>query len=205
MGFVVKSLLCSVLQYCNRLEQKQDWPVRDNTEWQAPCVYLHKAVGLGSTQKCACTHVCSQWSWWDQPETLSPWVRNLKGSLEVGGGQNSRSSDDLIIIIIIYPLTARVIGAPQMISQAISSIFPHSPLPSGTWQTQGLSIPWCLPTSSSVCLLFISLSLCLVSWFGPDPLNRRHDHTTAVCISLRWSDLHVVLLPAGSWHRFPHW
>ena len=45
------------------------------------------------------------------------------------------------LIIIIYPLTARVIGAPQMISQLVSSLFPCSPLPSGTWQIPGLSIP----------------------------------------------------------------
>ena len=32
----------------------------------------------------------------------------------------------------------------------------------GTWRTPGLSIPWCcLPTSSSVCLVFFPLSLCL--------------------------------------------
>ena len=44
---------------------------------------------------------------------------------------------------------------PQMISQTVSSIFPCSPLPSGTWRTPGLSIFWCcLPTSSSVCLVF---------------------------------------------------
>ena len=61
----------------------------------------------------------------------------------------------LPFIIIIYPLIARVVGAPQMISQPVSSIFPCSPLPCGTWQTPGLSIPWCcLPTSSSVCLVF---------------------------------------------------
>ena len=67
---------------------------------------------------------------------------------------------------LIYPLTARVIGAPQMISQQVSSIFPCSPLPSGTWRTPGLSIPWCcLPTSSSVCLVFFPLSLCLAKWF----------------------------------------
>ena len=76
---------------------------------------------------------------------------------------------DLIVIIIIiitiemlakqslshliYPLTARVVGAPKMISQPVSSIFPRSPLPSGTWRTPRLSIPWCcLPTSSSVAL-----------------------------------------------------
>ena len=48
-----------------------------------------------------------------------------------------------IIIIIINPLTAKVIGAPQMILQPVFSIFPCSPLPSGTWwtcRTIGLSI-----------------------------------------------------------------
>ena len=38
---------------------------------------------------------------------------------------------------LIYPLTARVVGAPQIISQPVSSIFPCSPLPSGTWRTPG--------------------------------------------------------------------
>ena len=47
----------------------------------------------------------------------------------------------IIIIIIINPLTARVVWAPQMISQPVSFIFPCSPLPSGTCRTQGLSIP----------------------------------------------------------------
>ena len=40
-----------------------------------------------------------------------------------------------------YPLTARVVWAPQMISQPVSSISPCSPLPSGTWRTPGLSVP----------------------------------------------------------------
>ena len=63
---------------------------------------------------------------------------------------------------LIYPLTARAAGPPQMILQPVSSIFPSSPLPS--WQTPGLSIPWCcLPTSSSVCLVFFPLSLCLAT------------------------------------------
>ena len=44
-------------------------------------------------------------------------------------------------IIIINPLTARVVGAPQMILQPVFSIFPCSPLPSGTCRTPGLSIP----------------------------------------------------------------
>ena len=106
----------------------------------------------------------------------------------------------IIIIIIIYALTVKVAGAPQMISQPVSSIFPCSSPPSGTWRTPSLSIPWwCLPTSSSVCLIFFPLSLCFARWFWSDLMNGRHDHTTAVCVSLRWSGgLRVVQLPAGS-------
>ena len=45
--------------------------------------------------------------------------------------QNSDQSRTIqIIIIIINPLTARVVGAPQMILQPVFSIFPCSPLPS---------------------------------------------------------------------------
>ena len=86
-------------------------------------------------------------------------------------------------------------------------IFPYSPLPSGTWRTPGLSIPWgCLPTSSSVCLVFFPLSLCIAKWFSPDPMNWRHVLTTAVCVSLWWSGgLCVVQSHAGSWHGLPCW
>ena len=67
---------------------------------------------------------------------------------------------------LIYPLTTRVVRAPQMISQPVSSIFPCSPLPSGTWRTPGLSIPWCcLPTSSSVCLIFFPFHCALQDGF----------------------------------------
>ena len=56
-----------------------------------------------------------------------------------------------------------------MISQPVFSMFLCSPLPSGTWWTPGLSIPWCcFPTSSSVCLVFFPLSLCLERWFWPN-------------------------------------
>ena len=73
-----------------------------------------------------------------------------------------------LIIIIINPLTARVVGAPQMILQPVFSIFHCSPLPSGTCRTPGLPIPWCcLPTSSFVRLVFFPLSLCLARWFWP--------------------------------------
>ena len=106
-----------------------------------------------------------------------------------------------------YPLTVSVVGATQMISQPVSSIFTSSPLPSGTWRSPGLSIPWCcLPTSSSVCLVFFPFSLCLARWFWPDLIDGKHDHTTAVCISLQWSGApFVIWLPAGSWYRLPHW
>ena len=46
-----------------------------------------------------------------------------------------------LFIIIINPLTATVVGAPQMILQPVFSIFPCSPLPSGTCRTSGLSSP----------------------------------------------------------------
>ena len=96
----------------------------------------------------------------------------------------------IIIIIIIYPTTAMVVGAPHTISQPVSSILPCSPLPSVTWRTPGLSISWCcLPTSSSVCLVFFPLSLCLKRCLWPDLMNGKHDHTTAVCVSLQWSGL----------------
>ena len=79
---------------------------------------------------------------------------------------------------LIYPLTARVVGAPQMISQPVSSIFPCSPMPSETWGTPGLSSPCCcLPASSSVCLVFFPLSLCLARWFWQDLMSRKHSIT----------------------------
>ena len=54
-------------------------------------------------------------------------------------------------------------------SQPFPSIFPCSPLPSGTWRTPGLSIPRrCLSTSSSVCLVFFPLSLCPARRFWQD-------------------------------------
>ena len=118
-------------------------------------------------------------------------------------GWNDLKCGHFIFTTFTYPLTARVVGAPQMISQPVSSIFPCSPLPSRPWRAPGLSI---LPTSSSVCLVFFPLSLCLARWFWPDLMNGRNVHTTAVCVSLRWSGGHrVVRLTAGSWHGLPRW
>ena len=45
---------------------------------------------------------------------------------------------------------------------------------------------------------------CKVVLARPDEWEQ--DHTSAVCVSLRSSgDLHMVKLPAGSWHRLPRW
>ena len=100
-------------------------------------------------------------------------VYNLNVDLDCGTKLHFEcQSTEFIIIIIINSLTARVFGAPQMILQPVFHIFPCSPLPSGT--CQGLSIPWCcLSTSSSICLVFFPLSLCLVRWFWPDLMNGR--------------------------------
>ena len=107
--------------------------------------------------------------------------------------------------IFTYPSAVSVVGAPQITSQPLASSLLCLPLPSGTWRTPGLSIPLCfLPTSFSVCLLFLPLSLCLAIWFWRDLMNGRHVHTTSGCVSLQWSaGLRVVRLPARSWHRLP--
>ena len=53
---------------------------------------------------------------------------------------------ELAVFSFTYPLTMGVVGAAQMTLQPVSSIFLCSPLPSWTWQTPCLSIPWrCLP------------------------------------------------------------
>ena len=112
------------------------------------------------------------------------------------------------IIIIINPLTAKVSkGTTGDFATSFLHFSACYPLPSGTCQTPGLSIPWCcLPTSSSICIVFFPLSLCLARWFWQDLMNGRHDHTTAVCVSLRSSGgLYMVQLPAGYWHGLPRW
>ena len=50
---------------------------------------------------------------------------------------------------LTYPLTAMVIGAPQMILQPVALILPCSPLPSGTWRWKVIiSKSWSLPISA---------------------------------------------------------
>ena len=47
----------------------------------------------------------------------------------------------IIIIIVIYPFSTWVIGAPQMISQPVSFIFPCSPLGLGLDELQACPFP----------------------------------------------------------------
>ena len=70
------------------------------------------------------------------------------------------------IVIIIYPLIARVVGAPQMILQPVSSIFPFSPLLSWTRQTLGLSIPLCCLPALPPFALSSSFHCALQDGFG---------------------------------------
>ena len=92
----------------------------------------------------------------DGPEGLRLYYRLLRSEPKVGlvhtervkGRQlvqtervKGRRVVQIIIIIIINPLTARVVGAPQMIWQLVSSIFPCSPLPYRICRTPGLSVP----------------------------------------------------------------
>ena len=86
--------------------------------------------------------VLGHWVHWERKQlvgALSPLT--TKDYIRAEGDFHEEIIIIIIIIIIIYPLTTRVVGAPQVISQAVSSIFPCSPLPSGTCQTPGLSIP----------------------------------------------------------------
>ena len=63
-----------------------------------------------------------------------PFVSGLHYPLGLGELQASSFPDSVfvLLIIIIYPLSAKVAGAPQMISKPVFSIFPCSPLHSGT-------------------------------------------------------------------------
>ena len=116
-------------------------------------------------------------------------------------------SDRYVIIIIIYPPTATVVGAPQMISQPVFSIF--SLFSTATWHLPHSRPVHSLMLSSHLflcppCLLLIFTVPCQMGLARP--MNGKHDHTTAVCVSLRFSGgLRVVQLLAGSWHGLPRW
>ena len=102
--------------------------------------------------------------------------------------------DIAITFTFTYHLTVEVAGTPQMNSQWVFSIFLCSPVLSWTWRTPGLLIPWCcLPTSSTVCLVFFPLSLCLGRCFWSDLMNGRHAHTTAICFASLYNGQEVFM------------
>ena len=88
-------------------------------------------------------------------------------------------------IFIINPLMVRVAGAPLMISQPVSSILPVLRCPLGLHGLQACPFPVAVFPHLILSALSSSPSLCLARLFWPDLMNRRRDHTTAVCISLQ--------------------
>ena len=87
--------------------------------------------------------------------------------------------------LIIYPLTARVVGASDDFATSFLHFFLFS---TALWDSANSKpvhslmlsshLFLCLPSSPFRCALQFR-------WFLPDLMNRRHDHTTAVCISLQ--------------------
>ena len=57
------------------------------------------------------------------------------------GGGGEREYDIIIVVIIIYPLTARVVGAPQMISQQFPPFIPVLHCPLGLGELQACPFP----------------------------------------------------------------
>ena len=86
---------------------------------------------------------------------------------------------------------------------------PFSPVfhcPLGLGKLQACPVPYVVFSPPPLSALTSSPFHCLVRWFWPDLMNGIYDHTTAICVSLRWlGGLHVVRLPAGSWRGLPRW
>ena len=84
--------------------------------------------------------------------------------------------------------------------------FANSFLHFSMFSTALLDLPNSRPVHSLMLSSHLFLCLCCLlppftvpcKWFWPDLMNGVHDHTTAVCISLQWSGLRVLRLPAGS-------
>ena len=111
-----------------------------------------------------------------------------------------------VIIITIYLSTTRVVGHHRRFPNQFppfSSVL-HCLLELGKLQAVhslmlSLHLFRCLP-------FLLPLSLCLAGRFWPVLMNGKHNHTTAVCVSLKWSgSLRMVQLLAGSWHGLRRW
>ena len=114
--------------------------------------------------------------------------RGLEGSSSSGTFSMTIPAIIIIIIITVNPLAARVTGAPQMTLQPVFSISPVLHCPLGLTELQACPFPGVeFPPLPLPALSSSPLSLCLARWFWPDLMNGKHDHTTAVCVSLRSS------------------
>ena len=130
--------------------------------------------------------LCWEWGWCYQGFLL------LKSDV----GQKYSFCALRFALTFTFPLAETVVGAPPMTSQPVFSIFPCSPLPSGTWQTPGLSIPrCCLPTSFSVCLVFFFFSLCLARWFSQDLMTGRHVRSLSLQFASSYDGQEVFVWP----------
>ena len=119
---------------------------------------------------------------------------------------------------LIYPLTVRVVGAPQMTSQPVS---PFSLFSTALWDLANSRPVHSLMLSSHLflclpCLLPPFTVLCKMVLARPDKREtvyttsvcvsdkRETVYTTSVCVSLRWSGGNrVVRLPPGFLHGLP--
>ena len=109
--------------------------------------------------------------------------RNVHYVMYVMLQQDAFESVHSVIVIISCPLTARVVGAPQIIWQPHSSIFP---VMSASLRTPVLSISWCcVRSSSSVCLVFFPLSRGLAILFWPNLINNAYILTKSVLPATR--------------------
>ena len=106
----------------------------------------HDALFLKTLQQRLCDCFCQDW--------LSHLLVSYRFALNSSCKTSLQQEQYLDILhsltfTFTYPLTVGITSRP------ISHIFLCSPLPSGTWRTPGLSIPWyCLLTSFRVCLVF---------------------------------------------------
>ena len=173
-----------------------------------PYSCLPRLLLLFISRKCQITHM--QWELcsvlllskgeydlhrpWDGEQQTAMSHDKPKFSLHIFDGVTG----PIMSFIIINPLTVRVVGAPQMILQPVFSIF--SMFSTTLWDLPNSRPVHSLMLSSHLflCLVFFPLSLCLARWFWPDLMNRRHDHATAIWVSLQSSGLCVIQLPAGS-------
>ena len=94
-----------------------------------------------------------------------------------------------------YPLTARVVEAPQMTSQPVSPFFSVLHCLLGLSKLQACPyLDVVLPPLLQSVLSSSPFHLCLARWFWPDLMNGRHVHSTSACVSYDsqevfvWSD-----------------